>query len=222
MLTLRSRLEDRVQSKHLLTHSFFSRWGAGQLTSDEIKGYVKECYMIEREFPRFISALHSRCEDPQIRQALLETLVHQEQGGNNELETWTRFAEALGVEKTELLNHFFSDETRHLIKVLQESVTSENPIDGHAAIFAYERQKPDIARTKISGLRMFYGLKDDDSVDQFRENRAKDVLYAETEAHLLHQLCKSEADESRAVEMVDKILDSLHDFLDGIERRYRH
>lgn len=222
MRSLRSRLEDKVQNKHLLSHSFFSRWGAGQLTQEEIRGYAKECYVLEKEFPRFVSTLHSKCEDPQLRQALLESLVHLEHGRENELENWTRFAEALGVSREELIHHFFSDETQHLLKVLRDSVNSENPIDGHAALFAYERQQPDIARTKVSGLQMFYDVKDETAVNQYKELRVKDVLHAETEAEVLSKLCRNEQDEARAVEIVEKVMTTLHDFLDGVERRYRH
>lgn len=222
MRTLRSRLEDKIQRKHILEHSFFTRWGCGQLSSEEIKGYAKECYIFEKEFPRFLSALHSKFGDPQLRMVLLENLLHQERGNQNQLEIWARFAEGLGVERSELDEHFFSDETQHLLEEFRNCVNSDNPIDGLAALFAYERQQPDVARTKISGLERFYGWEDQETVGNFKNSQSEDVYHAEAEATLLAELCRSEEDEERAVQVVEKTLNTLYDFLDGVERRYRH
>lgn len=222
MRTLRVRLEDKIQKKHLLSHSFFSRWSSGRLSPSEIKGYAKECYVLEKEFPRFLSALHSKCDHPQMRKALLENLVNQEHGSESQLDLWIRFSEGLGVDRQELVEHFYSDETQHLLRVFKDCVSSDNPIDGLAALYAYERQQPDVARTKLHGLENFYEFRDEEAFERLKNNQVKDVYQAETEAVLLADLCKTQEDEDRAVEVVEKTLNSLYDFLDGVERRYRH
>ncbi len=221
MRTLRSRLEDKIQQKHLLSHSFYTRWVCGELSRNELQGYAKEYYAFEKEFPRFLSALHTKCEDPKMRQALLENLIHEEQGDENHLELWSRFAEGMGVDRLELPKHFFSDETQNLLKVFRDYMSSENPIDGLAALYSYERQQPDVARTKIDGLKCFYGVSDEKTVEFFKTHQVYDVYHSETEMNLLSQLCTSEKDEDRAVEVVEKTLNTLYDFLDGVERRYR-
>jgi pyrroloquinoline-quinone synthase len=220
MRTLRSKLEERIQQKHLLAHPFYTAWSAGSLSRSSLQGYAKEYYAFEKEFPRFISTLHSHCEDQKMRQALLENLIHEEQGEKNHLELWTKFAEGLGVNRQELSQHFFSDETRHLLKVFKEAVSSDSLIDGVAALYAYERQQPDVARTKIDGLKCFYGVEEESAIEFFKTHQIYDVYHAETEANLLSQLCLSEADEDRAVQSVDKTLSALYDFLDGVQRRY--
>lgn len=220
MRTLRSKLEEKIQQKHLLAHPFYTAWSAGTLTQSSLQGYAKEYYAFEKEFPRFISALHSQCKDPKMRQALLENLIDEERGEKNHLELWTKFAEGLGVDRRELSQHFFSDETHHLLKVFREATSSDSLIDGVAALYAYERQQPDVARTKVDGLKCFYGVEEESAVEFFKVHQIYDVYHAETEANLLSQLCLSEVDEERAVESVEKTLSVLYDFLDGVQRRY--
>lgn len=220
MNTLRSRLEEKIQKKHLLSHSFYTRWQQGKLSREELQGYAKEYYAFESEFPRFLSAIHSRCEDAATRQALLENLIHEEQGEQNHPELWLRFAEGMGVNRDEVKSHFRSDETEHLLRVFRKHTQSENAIDGIAALYAYERQQPDVARTKTEGLQNFYGVSDEATVSFFKTHQTVDVYHAETGANLLNRLCKTAADEDRALAAAEETLQALYEFLDGVERRY--
>lgn len=220
MQTLRSRLEEKIQGRHLLSHSFYARWQAGKLSKEELQGYAKEYYAFEKEFPRFITSIHSRCEDLEMRQQLLENLIHEERGTENHPELWLRFAEGLGVSREEVQGHFHSDETEHLLRVMRKHATSNNVVDGMTALYAYERQQPDVARQKIDGLKNFYGLEDDGAVSFFRVHQVTDVYHAESEATMLTKLCKTEEDEQRSVAVAEETLNALYEFLDGVERRY--
>lgn len=222
MKTLRSRLEEKIQQKHLLAHPFYSRWSTGRLSAEALQGYAKEYYAFERDFPRYISSIHSKCENPLMRRALLENLIEEEKGETNLLELWVEFANGVGVAPSDLAEHFFSDETRHLLLHFQRCATSENLIDGLAALYAFERQQPDVARAKIDGLTSYYGVLEEGCLNFFRTHQATDVFHAETEANLLSQLCVSGEDEERAVKVVEETLTALYDFLDGIDRRYCH
>jgi len=221
MQTLRAKLEEKIQNKHLLAHSFYTRWQSGQLSREELQGYAKEYYSFESEFPRFLSAIHSRCENSSMRQHLLDNLVDEERGEENHPELWLRFAEGLGVSRAEVKEHFRSDETEHLLRVFRKHSTSENTIDGLAALYAYERQQPDVARQKIDGLRGFYGISEPSTVAFFKAHQTYDVFHAETEVSLLGELCNDNESEARALKVAEETLSALYDFLDGIERRYR-
>lgn len=220
MHTLRARLEETIQKKHMLGHCFYTRWQSGQLTRPELQGYAKEYYSFEKEFPRFLSALHTKCPDIKMRQMILENLVHEEQGENNHPELWLRFAEGVGVTRNEVENNFHSDETEHLLRVFRKHVNSPNMVDGLAALYAYERQQPDVARQKIEGLKAFYGVTSEESVAFFRAHQTYDVYHAETESTLLTELCTDKESEDRAIAIAQETLDALYDFLDGVERRY--
>ena len=168
MQTLRSRLEEKIQKRHMLGHSFYTRWQAGKLSREELQGYAKEYYSFEKEFPRFLSAIHTQCEDLEMRQLLLENLIHEEKGEENHPELWLRFAEGLGVNRDEVKSHFRSDETENLLRVFRKHASSPDIAAGLAALYSYERQQPDVARQKIDGLRGFYGITEDSAVAFFQ------------------------------------------------------
>lgn len=222
MQTLRSKLEEKIQSKHLLNHTFYQRWQAGELTKEELQGYAKEYYAFEKEFPRFLSALHTKCEDQEIRQGILENLMDEENGSENHIELWLRFAEGLGVKRDEVKNHFISDETEHLLRIVRKHIQSDGIVSGLASLYAYERQQPDVAREKIKGLEKFYGLTEGDGTQFFKVHQVYDVHHAETEANILHKICSNEGTETQALEAASETIDALYDFLDGVERRYRN
>lgn len=194
----------------------------GELSREELQGYAKEYYAFEREFPRFLSSIHSKLDDIEMRQHLLENLIHEERGESNHPELWLQFAEGMGVARDEMQTHFRSDETEHLMRVFRKHAHSPNPIDGLAALYAYERQQPDVARQKIDGLQKFYGVNDDATVAFFKTHQTYDVFHSETEMNLLDRLCgDDEAAKERALSVAEETLDALYDFLDGVERRYR-
>lgn len=221
MHSLRSKLEEKIQQKHLLAHGFYRRWQAGQLSKEELQGYAKEYYRFENEFPRLLSTLHSHTEDADVRQTLLENLVDEEKGADNHPELWLRFAEGMGVSRDSVKNHFHSDETEHLVRTFKKHVSSGNPVDGLAALYAYERQQPDVARQKVDGLRCFYNVTDEATVSFFKAHQSYDVFHAEGEMELLTKLCDTEEKQERALRVAQETLDVLYDFLDGIERRYQ-
>lgn len=220
MQTLRAELESRIQGTHMLGHSFYTRWQVGELTREELQGYVKEYYPFEKEFSRFVSAVHSHCEDNEARQWLLENLVHEEQGTENHPELWLRFAEGLGVSREEMESHFHSDETEHLLRTFRKFTRCEEVIGGLAALYAYERQQPDVARQKIEGLKRFYDMDSERALAFFRAHQEVDVYHAETEINILEKLCKDQSARRVALEAASQTLDALYEFLTGVERRY--
>lgn len=206
----------------MLAHSFYRRWQSGQLSREELQGYAKEYYRFENEFPRFLSSLHSRCEERELRQMLLDNLIDEERGADNHPELWLRFAEGMGVARGDVKSHFHSDETEHLVRTFRKNVASGDPIEGLATLYAYERQQPDVARQKVDGLRCFYNVTDENTVAFFKAHQSYDVFHAEGEIDLLAKLCDTEEKQERALKAAQETLDALYDFLDGIERRYKN
>src|SRR5260370_41888166 len=82
----------------LLKHPFYQQWDAGTLAAQRLGNYAIQYYRHVEAFPRYLSALHSRCEDLETRQVLLENLIDEERGAENHPELWLRFAEALRLD----------------------------------------------------------------------------------------------------------------------------
>ena len=90
------RIDNMIEEKHLLNHSFYKAWSAGELPKETIREYAAQYFQHVSLFPRYLSAIHSNCEDIKIRQLLLENLNEEEQGKENHPELWMRFAEGMG------------------------------------------------------------------------------------------------------------------------------
>src|SRR5579859_1832868 len=87
----------------LLKHPFYQQWSAGTLSAQRLRNYAIQYYRHVAAFPRYLSALHSRCDDLETRQALLENLIDEERGAENHPALWLKFGEALGVTRDEML-----------------------------------------------------------------------------------------------------------------------
>src|SRR6266852_9764817 len=92
-----SNLNETVASLNLLTaemsllkHPFYQQWTAGTLSAQRLGNYAIQYYRHVEAFPRYLSALHSRCEDLETRQVLLENLIDEERGAENHPELWLR------------------------------------------------------------------------------------------------------------------------------------
>src|SRR5713101_5861381 len=51
----------------LLKHPFYQQWAAGTLSAQRLGNYAIQYYRHVEAFPRYLSALHSRCEDLETR-----------------------------------------------------------------------------------------------------------------------------------------------------------
>src|SRR5262249_28106671 len=64
---LLDRLDARIDRQHLLQHSFYRKWMAGTLPTSALEDYACQYFTFESTFPRFLSALHARCERADMR-----------------------------------------------------------------------------------------------------------------------------------------------------------
>ncbi len=67
-------LDSMISERSLLKHPFYQAWTAGTLSRERLQNYAVEYYPHVAAFPRYLSAIHSRCADIATRQALLEEL----------------------------------------------------------------------------------------------------------------------------------------------------
>ncbi len=101
-MDLIERIDALIADRHLLSHPFYTRWREGTLPVKAIQEYTRQYYAFESAFPRLLSALHSRTDDPAVRQSILDNLWDEEHGEVNHAEMWLRFAEGMGVERDEV------------------------------------------------------------------------------------------------------------------------
>ena len=204
-----------IAEKSLLRHPFYRAWTVGELPIERLREYAIRYYPQVAAFPRYLSAIHSRCGDIGTRQALLENLIEEERGAENHPELWLRFAEALGVSRERVTAAQVSSAIEKMIATFVE-LCAKDTVSGLAAIYAYEAQIPAVASAKIDGLMRFYGIENERGVAFFRVHEQADVWHSQTDAKLIEKHCVSEDDEASAIEAGSRALDALWSALDSM------
>ncbi len=212
-------LETRIQERHLLKHPFYQAWSAGELSLSALQEYSKQYYRQVEAFPTYVSAVHANCPHLPVRQQLLENLLEEERGADNHPELWLRFAEALGVHRNEVTSAAPLPETSSLIQIFRTLARERSYLAGVAALLAYEAQVPEVAETKIAGLKQFYGVDNDRGLAFFQVHLQADRFHAETARQILREHVTPEnADE--VVSSCEQALDALWGMLDGVYAHY--
>ena len=188
-------LNKKLDKYHLLNHPFYKSWNDGKLTREIIQDYAEQYYQHVKAFPRYISATHSICEDINKRKILLENLQDEENRDQDHPKLWRDFAVAIGsvgekiesVKKekftTELIENFFKN-------------GRASYAEGLASLYTYERQIPEIAETKIRGLKNHYGVTSEKGLKFFEVHKAADVYHREACEKLLDGLSKEEQEKA--------------------------
>lgn len=206
-----SNLNNKLEKLNLLNHPFYQAWNDGTLSNETLKTYAGEYYAHVAAFPRYISQIHALCDDIKARQILLENLVDEERGEENHPELWQRFAEGVGLSRDEITQNLSS--TKELVDGYFELVRSDYAT-GLGALYAYERQTPKVAKSKIEGLKKHYGVKDERTLQFFSVHMQADEWHKEELVGLIESLSKQ--DQAKVLAGAQKGAVLLWSFLDGM------
>lgn len=209
------RMEDRINSKSLLTHPFYQAWQNGDLTLNDLRFYAKQYYFFESEFPMFLSSIHSKCQDRIVRQSVLENLWDEEHGDNNHRAMWLSFCGGLGLSEEDVVNAELHEKTQALIDAYKDICGLGSFQESLAAMYAYEFQVPEISISKTEGLLSYYGFQNDDSIRFFKEHSTLDEEHSAREAESIVNHTPVEFED--AVEQaLETALEAWWVFLDGV------
>ena len=214
------RIDNMIKKKHLLNHSFYKAWSAGELPKETIREYAAQYFQHVSLFPRYLSAIHSNCEDIKIRQLLLENLNEEEQGKENHPELWMRFAEGMGNTRKNVNETAPIKETEELVKTFKKLSKSEKHHIGLAALYCYESMQPEISETKKNGLQKFYNINDEDTLKFFTVHMHADKWHRKVVRNIIKKVSDSKSKQNEITNSVEAALDSLNNFLTGMERVY--
>ena len=213
-----ARLDALVAEKHLLKHPFYVLWNEGKLTREELRSYAISYYPQVANFPRYVSGVHAACEDAALRQELLENLIEEERGAENHPALWRNFAASLGAAESDLAVSPRTPEVGEAVAQFLGTTRTGSVPEGLAALYAYESQIPEIARTKREGLASFYGVTDSAATRFFTVHEEADVWHRQVEREALGRVAATPQDRERALEAAGRCLDALNRALDGVMR----
>lgn len=214
------KLDETIAQHSLLEHPFYQLWTEGKLTKEMLAEYSKQYYAHVQSFPVYLSAVHSRCDNADVRQLLLENLIEEEHGEDNHPELWLRFAAGLGVDRSEVQSAQPITETRESVQALKALTTRDQFIEGVAALYAFESQVPEIARSKREGLAKFYNLSAPETVAYFSVHEQADIEHREAEQQILAKHCTTAQNQERALNAAEGSAKAMWHFLDGVQRAF--
>ena len=210
-------LNKKLDKYHLLNHYFYKAWNEGKLNREIIKDYAEQYYQHVKAFPRYISATHSLCEDLDKRKILLENLQDEEKDGADHPKLWKNFAIAMGSDSKKIENVKKEKFTNELIDNFFKNGRSSYA-EGLASLYTYERQIPEIAETKIRGLKNHYGVSSKEGLEFFEVHKAADVYHREACEKLLDDLSPEE--QKKAEFSALSTAKYLWNFLSGIAEKH--
>jgi pyrroloquinoline-quinone synthase len=215
-----NKLDDVIARHWLLKHPYYQAWSEGRLSRESLAEYSKQYYAHVQNFPTYLSAVHSRCDDIGVRQLLLENLIDEEQGEDNHPELWRRFASGLGVSRDEMESAPLLPETEDSINTLKSLTTTDNYLRGVAALYAFESQVPEVARSKREGLKAFYGIEDGNTVSYFSVHEEADLVHRSQEREILRSKATDEASQREVLAAAELSARAMWKFLDGVYEEY--
>ena len=211
-------LNKKLDQYHLLNHPFYKSWNEGKLTREIIKDYAEQYYQHVKAFPRYISATHSICEDIEKRKILLENLQDEENPSADHPKLWKNFALAMGADKDKIEDvkreWFTNDMIENFFHQARKSYA-----EGLASLYTYERQIPEIAETKIRGLKNFYGVTSKEGLEFFEAHKAADVIHRKECEKLLDALTEEEKVKAEKASMLTARY--LWNFLSGMSTKHK-
>ena len=210
-------LNKKLDQYHLLNHPFYKSWNEGKLTREIIKDYAEQYYQHVKAFPRYISATHSLCEDIEKRKILLENLNDEENRDADHPKLWKNFALAMGADAEKIEEVKVDQFTKDLIENFFKNGRSTYA-EGLASLYTYERQIPEIAETKIQGLKKYYGVNSKKGLEFFEAHKEADVYHREECQKLLDGLSKKE--QVKAEKAALSTAQYLWNFLSGIAAKH--
>jgi len=218
-MSLFSVIDRVLEERNMLHHPFYKAWNNGSLTQEMLKDYACQYYHFVKDFPRMVSAVHSNTPDLAARQELLRNLIDEEQGNENHPALWMKFATAMGASEAELDRTIPLPTTTALVGTMMNTCRQGSFQEGLAALYAYEAQIPEVSRTKIEGLKKFYGITNTDAIKFFTVHQEADVYHSRSEREMIEKNTPPELAE--AVQRAStETTEALWRFLDGVYAAY--
>ncbi len=220
--TFWSQFESRIAPYNLLQHPFYQAWTAGELTREDLREYASEYWHHVSAFPTYLSALHSRLPDGDLRRAVLRNLADEEgmdaPDGRTHSDLWMDFAIGMGANADETASRQPLPEMQSLI-ALYRSCMQQSPASALAALYAYESRIPEIAKEKACGLKNHYGA-DAATARYFTLHQTADVHHAQVWRDQMDaELAADPAAAEAALNVAETAAAALWNALSAIERQ---
>lgn len=184
-------LDSKISNYDLLNHPFYRAWSAGELPVEALKCYA-------REYGAFISTLPIGWETLNDPETVEEETEH--------IEMWADFADGLNT----MVSEAQIPQVKTLLKTAEKLFSESETALG--ALYAFEAQQPETAKSKLTGLKEFYQLPK--KVEPYFETHSHNEHEAEK---ILERIGELPSDSQEIVaQACEQMSSALWDALTGI------
>ena len=190
-MDFKQALDSKISKYNLLDHPFYQAWSAGELPVEALKCYA-------REYGAFISTLPKGWDTLNDPETVEEETEH--------IDMWADFADGLNTEVSEAQ----IPQVKALLETAENLFSESETALG--ALYAFEAQQPETAKSKLTGLKEFYQLPE--KVEPYFETHSHNEHEAEKLLERIGAL-PSDSQES-VVQACEQMSSALWDALTGI------
>jgi pyrroloquinoline-quinone synthase len=212
---LLDQIDAAIAKKNLLRHPFYQDWQAGKLTKQALQLYAAQYYRHVEAFPKHLRVLAARTEGP-IRQIVEENLAEEENPAASHPKLWRDFAAALGVAEDDITCCPALPGTQNVVQTFREICGDRTVPEAVAALYAYEAQVPEIATTKIDGLKNFYSITKPEALAYFEVHEEADKAHRAAWRNWLEE--NATEDHAEILATTNEALDALWGALDAVHQ----
>lgn len=190
-MDLKQVLDRKIADYNLLNHPFYQAWSAGELPVDALKCYA-------REYGAFISTI------PKGWETINDTETAEEE--TEHIDLWADFADGLNTQVTDAQ----ISQVKSLLDTAEKLFSDSDTALG--ALYAFEAQQPETAKSKLAGLKAFYQLPE--KVEPYFETHSHNEHEAEQLLARINEL--SPNSQKTVAQACEQMSSALWDALTGI------
>jgi pyrroloquinoline-quinone synthase len=195
------RIEDARRRHDVLCHPFYERWSAGELSVEELARYSGQYrHAVAAIATMSAAAAHAAPDRPELARHAAEERAH--------VRLWDGFVAAVGGETD-------AEPTPETADCVSAWTADRGLLPTMAKLYAIESGQPAISRTKLEGLRTFYGIDDAAGTAYFRIHESRDPQHAAEARALIEELAVAD-DGDGLVEAATEAFEANWRLLDGV------
>ena len=207
------RIDYEIEKHSLLKHVFYQMWSEGKLTINHLQGYSKEYFQLVKVVPKFVENIFNVIADPSLKRAVGQNLKEE----SEHIEPWIMFSTAMGIKRNDLASYKGEKETNMAVSTLSQ-LTERSLEEAVAAMYAYEKELPKISRSKIDGLKKFYGVQSNEATKYLEIHEEVDLRHSEVWKNILKTI--PEEKQERALNAAISSLEAQNKLLDSVQKKY--
>jgi pyrroloquinoline-quinone synthase len=207
------RIDYEIEKHSLLKHVFYQMWSEGKLTINHLQGYSKEYFQLVKVVPKFVENIFNVITDPSLKRAIGQNLKEE----SEHIEPWIMFSTAMGIQRNDLASYKGENETNMAVSTLSQ-LTERSLEEAVAAMYAYEKELPKISRSKIHGLKKFYGVQSNEATKYLEIHEEVDLRHSEVWKNILKTI--PEEKQERALNAAISSLEAQNKLLDSVQKKY--